>query len=289
MNTHHYPAVSLFASFVFILVSCHPGNGGFRTEEYSLRDSTAHAYLTVNVEWPAGRDGAAGTVREDLVSVMDGALSRICSFEEERLFAPYPGGKAGTDALLAYYHEQALAQIGRLSQEDFDLRRQEAPGEPSYEWPSWEYEYNLRKTGESDRYIVFNSLSYAFMGGAHGGVIGEGALTFSKSDGHRVSPVLRPDCLDAIQPLLVRGLLGYFKESGEELTERELLDGALMLDREGIVPLPVWDPYPTSEGLVFTYQQYEIASYAVGMPSFVVPTDAVKEFLTDDARGVFGW
>ena len=54
----------------------------------------------------------------------------------------------------------------------------------------------------------------------------------------------------------------------------------------GIVPLPSWTPYPGEDGLVFVYQQYEIASYAAGMPSFVIPYDRIQPFLTEEARRI---
>jgi hypothetical protein len=39
---------------------------------------------------------------------------------------------------------------------------------------------------------------------------------------------------------------------------------------------------------VFVYQQYEIASYAVGMPSFTVAYDKLLPYLTPEARKVCG-
>ena len=57
-----------------------------------------------------------------------------------------------------------------------------------------------------------------------------------------------------------------------------------MIDGD-IIPLPSWNPYPDGKGgLVFTYQQYEIASYAEGMPSFTIPVKEVVAFLSEDAR-----
>ncbi len=99
--------------------------------------------------------------------------------------------------------------------------------------------------------------------------------------------MLRPDCVEDIQPLLVRGLMQYFGEFEAGLTEEDLF-GQLMLEEERVIPLPTWDPYPSEAGLVFTYQQYEIASYAAGMPEFVLPYADVKEFLSADAARVFG-
>ena len=66
------------------------------------------------------------------------------------------------------------------------------------------------------------------------------------------------------------------------ITEEELRE---QLQIEGDqIPLPAWTPYPTAEGLTFVYQQYEIASYADGMPAFVLSLDELEPFLTPEAR-----
>ena len=82
--------------------------------------------------------------------------------------------------------------------------------------------------------------------------------------------------------LLIAGMLRYYKEADVEMTQDELLDNLMIEDRT--IPLPVWEPYPTAEGLVFTYQQYEIASYAEGMPSFTVPYEEIQPYLTEEFR-----
>jgi hypothetical protein len=79
-------------------------------------------------------------------------------------------------------------------------------------------------------------------------------------------------------------LLGYYSEFGEKMAEEEMRE---RLQIEGdLIPLPAWTPYPTAEGLCFVYQQYEIASYADGMPAFTVPYAEIKPWLTAEAKSV---
>lgn len=67
----------------------------------------------------------------------------------------------------------------------------------------------------------------------------------------------------------------YFKvKTGKEL------DDLLMLPTPGYLPKPVSDPYLTKEGVVFVYQQYEIAPYAAGSPKFTLPYSEVKKYMT---------
>ena len=71
-----------------------------------------------------------------------------------------------------------------------------------------------------------------------------------------------------------------------EVTPEEL-DNYLFLET-GVVPFPAWTPYPSEDGLVFTYQQYEIAAYAAGMPEFTIPFADLLQYLTPEAKALVG-
>ena len=109
-------------------------------------------------------------------------------------------------------------------------------------------------------------------------------MTFDKKEGALVDKMLDPACLDAIQPLLRKGIAQYFSEGGMEIAQEEL-DNYLSLET-GVVPFPGWTPYPGEDGLVFTYQQYEIAAYAAGMPEFTVPYADILPYLTPEAKAL---
>ena len=252
------------------------------TEIHEYSDSTAHSYLKMYVELPVASKGVQSTIRGQLIKLLDERLSHITTYEDERFYAPYEGDTDDTGKLLAYYQEQSLAVIGKMSQEDADERAKYSEAE-EWEAPSWEYDFSLKKIVETDGYAVFQSQDYIYMGGAHGGVTGAGYLTFDKKDGHLVDPLIDPSQVETMQPLLVKGLVDYYKGFDEIIPPEELKDH-LMIDGD-IIPLPSWNPFPDGNGgLVFTYQQYEIASYAEGMPSFTIPVGEVAEFLTKDAR-----
>ena len=289
---------TLFAIGLAVLaaVACRPSGGkDLVTETVNYEDSTAHADLSIKVELPvAGQGAAADRIRAALVEVMDEQLSHIGSYEEERLFPPYEGSTDKTDLLLEYYRGKALESIGKQSQEDYDERVasiEENDGltegqrkEILEEMPGWEYEFNLLKDRETDRYVVFLSQDYVYLGGAHGGITGRGGLTFGKKDGLLVEKTVDPASLDAIQPLLRKGLTKYFSDEDMEIAQEEL-DNYLFLET-GVIPLPAWTPYPSEEGLVFTYQQYEIAAYAAGMPEFTVPYADILPYLTPEAKAL---
>lgn len=283
---------------VVAAVACRPSGGkDLQTETLNYQESAAHADLSIQVELPVyGQSAAADRIRAALVEVMDAQLSHIGSYEEERLFPDFEGDVSKTESLVTYYRDKALEAIGRLSQEDYDERVasiEENDGltdgqrkEFIEQMSGWEYEFNLLKDRETDRYVVFISQDYVYLGGAHGGILGRGGLTFDKKDGALVEKFLDPSCLDAIQPLLRKGLVQYFKDNDMEVAPEEL-NNYLFLET-GVIPFPAWTPYPSEDGLVFTYQQYEIAAYAAGMPEFTIPFADLLPYLTPEAKALVG-
>ena len=260
-------------------------------ETTTFEQTSDHAHFSLNAEMPWGTDKVSTAIREDLKRMIDDRLSRITSYEGERYFGPYEGDATDTGAFIDYYCDKAALVIMRLSDEDAAERAEyinadeeltdERKAEILADFPTWEYEFNLKKTEETSDYVVFDSIDYIYMGGAHGGMIGDGSLTYSKKDGHRVEAFLDPECVEDIQPLIRKGLAEYFAQEDTDVTPENLRDFLLIDD--DVIPLPSWQPFPGKDGLVFTYQQYEVAPYAAGMPGFVLPYAEVEQFLTEDA------
>ena len=71
----------------------------------------------------------------------------------------------------------------------------------------------------------------------------------------------------------------YFEvKTDEELNEQ------LQVNTIYSIPLPVTPPYFTEKGVAVTYQQYEIAAYAMGLPSMVIGYDELKPWMTGWAK-----
>ena len=49
-------------------------------------------------------------------------------------------------------------------------------------------------------------------------------------------------------------------------------------------PFPDTAPWITSEGVVFQYKEYEIASYAQGKPYCIIPLSQVQSFFTSSVK-----
>ena len=279
------------ATALLALTGCNNSNKAIKTTKFTSDDSSEYADLSINLELPVSSKGAAGAIRKSLIDIMDGQLAFIGSYEGERLFPAYDGAPDDNDAVLEYYRIKAMDALNASASEFYEERAsyirededmtEEQKKEALEEFPRYQYDFNLEKQYETARFVVFNSSDYIFLGGAHGGILGEGSPTFDKKDGHRIEKFLKDNSLPQMQSLLTAGLVEYFGDNDDTINAGNVRDYLFLEDET--IPFPVWTPHPTEEGLCFVYQQYEIASYAAGMPSFIIPYDALKSFLTPEA------
>lgn len=265
---------------MIVAASCNYSGKSFKTETFSAGDTTAHSSFSMKVELPAGKDEASTNIRKELIDVMDSQLAFIDSYEGDRVFPAFEGD-GNNEQICNYYKENAAKHLRALAGQDAAERAEYFDGDIS----GWEYDFSLTKTADTLGYVVFQNLDYIYTGGAHGGMIGHGDMTFDRKTGERIK-ILKDDVVDAMQPLLVKGLISYFSEYGEQMTEESLMEHLMLWEEITQIPLPTWDPHPSADGLVFTYQQYEIASYADGMPNFTIPYEDVAPYLTPQAKKV---
>ncbi len=142
------------------------------------------------------------------------------------------------------------------------------------------YDAGMERSYENLKAVTFELTIEQFLGGAHPTSEFFGA-TFSKEDGRMLTwDIIRPDSRQAFHDMLVDELKDYFGVKVDGISMEHLLG----VDDVQHIPLPQSPPYLTAEGLAFIYQQYEIAPYAMGLPSAIIPYSRVKPFLTDAAR-----
>lgn len=283
--------IALAALCLVALGSCDRSGEPLVTRSYSYIDSASHTDLSFELELPVADKGPAGEIRKGLIDIMDSRLAFIGSYEGERLFPRYDGDLSDADAVIDYYRSKALETLNASATSDYEERKgyimededltDEQKAEILDTYPGYEYDFSLTKEYETRRFVVFNSFDYIYLGGAHGGVTGEGSVTFDKRSGQRFTNFFKDGALEQMQDLLLKGVTEYFSDNDDSVSKENVRE-FLFLDSETI-PFPVWTPAPTEDGLCFTYQQYEIAAYAAGMPSFVIPYDEVKPCLTPEA------
>ena len=233
----------------------------FDSLSYEKEDTTAE--VKINVQYPVSGPAV----------LVDSLRKYIAS--ELRVERIWNGNK---DSLLLMAAQKGYDEMKKERDESF------ADGMP--EVPPYYYAFFISKIAETDRYLTMSSRYEEFRGGAHGGVLGT-ASTFRKSDGKKMGwNMLTKTKTPEFHRLMINGLRSYFDvEGGEKITTDEQLKNCLII--EGSIdelPLPQFDPYLMPEGVLFVYQQYEIAAYAVGMPAFVVSYKDIMPYLTDEAK-----
>jgi len=283
------------AAMLFLLVGCEPKQKvSSETEIAAYSDSTALLMFNVDVELPIAADEVNANVRRDLLDVVVENFSKFGY--EESVIGHIEGVSPELDiqTLVDKLGSEVFVSLGKLAEADYEDRMRSGAGrefalefdfDEHYDF-QWECMSTLSRILDADKYWVYLSEDYVYMGGAHGGIGGAGYLTYSKEDGSRITGFLDPSKLDEIQPILRQGIVRFFDESGEDISEDEVIDYLFIED--GIIPFPAYEPYPTEDGLNFIYQQYEIAPYAMGMPSFTVPFSEIKPFLSESARKALG-
>ena len=144
------------------------------------------------------------------------------------------------------------------------------------------FEATMEKAYETDVLVTYTYSTYYNLGGAHPTSSEEGA-TFRKSDGRRLTwDVIRRDRQYQFSQLLIEHLKDYFGMAENELMQ--VLGEQTYFNP----PLPRTPPLFYENGMVFVYQQYEIGSYAMGMPGDTIAYERIAPLLTASARRLVG-
>lgn len=138
---------------------------------------------------------------------------------------------------------------------------------------------SIKKDYEDEKIITFIYDIQIYGGGAHGSEITYG-ITFRKSDGKQFSINMIQNWSE-LQPIAKAGLRKYFDVSNnEELFESLMYNGKEYANPSDFsLPIPTCDPWIDMKGVHFIYREYEIAGYAGGTPTFVVPISQIRPYL----------
>lgn len=151
---------------------------------------------------------------------------------------------------------------------------------PDYE-SQYDNRWNIGPMYESEKVLTYYSNSYCYMGGAHGGTLFK-AVTFKKDNGESIGwNMFKPSDMDAVKAL-VKTAVGkdYFKAENDSLLEE------CLLVKLNDFPFPAMPPVMVKEGVLFSYQQYEIAPYAAGMPHCVIPYPVLAPYFSGVAADI---
>ena len=265
-------ATYLLAAYC-VLAACTAKETSDASRCFRYEGTTDTLGISLSVELPCGGDAVSVSVRSSLLDVLYKDIDCIGYGLDPVGIKPFDYASSNPEDAVCYYGKTAREKISSIASES----ETQIP---------WELSCSLSRVRSTDKYWVFLSQDYVYMGGAHGGVSGAGYLTFNRSDGSLLTEIIDRSKVAALQPVLRRGLLEYFRDDcGEKEVTPQNLDEYLLLGGEDI-PLPVWEPYPGEDGLTFTYQQYEVAPYAAGMPAFTVSYEEIGKFLSPAAASL---
>ena len=141
-------------------------------------------------------------------------------------------------------------------------------------------ELNVNKIYEDSKVVSFGTFSMDYRGGAHPNSSFTGA-TFVKSDGKQLGyDIFKDTASKEFRNVLINGLKLYFGVK----THAQLIDYLLDIKSVKQIPLPKAAPIFTENGIKLIYGQYEIASYAAGMPTIIIPYDVAKDLLNNPSE-----
>ena len=230
----------------------------------SLKNDAGEFDLTI--DFPEGGNATLVNAIREYISESLG--STYGGGEDESLQGSYSGDLADGEKMATYYFDLKVKEFNGMYN---DMKQDGMP-----EIPELASSIKITKDYETDKVVTFLYNSYENGGGAHGGAVGSG-MTFRKSDGRRIDWDLFSTV--KMQSIIRDGLKEYF----EVKTDDELA-GCLTLNDSYILPMPVTPPLFGKDGIIVTYQQYEIASYAAGMPSFVIPYKKAKDMMNNTGK-----
>lgn len=266
-------------SLLLVLACCTHNEKKQGTTNIQYADSTRYVLLHMEAQLPDAVDDVTSNVRASLLNVLYDEVIQIGYGEDVSGVMSEVGESDEAQDVMSYYGKTLMTHLETLAKGDADER---ASFGFNGEYPQWECDMNIHKVFETDDYWVYLSENYVYLGGAHGGVTGSGYLTYGKSDGQLIGGMLDESREKDMQPLLYEGVKSYFEESGD------VFDEDFLFVQDGYIPFPQKDPCPMGDSILFVYQQYEIAPYAMGMPSFKLPMAKVSSFLKPEARKALG-
>lgn len=232
----------------------------------SVKNATGEYKLTIDFP-ESGNDNEilANAIRE---YISESLGSTYGGGEEETKQGTYSGDLADGEKMANYYFDIKVKEFTRMSS---SMKNEGMP-----DVPQLSSDTEIKRGYETSKVVTFYFTSYEFAGGAHGGSIGSG-MTFRKTDGRRIGWEMFTTV--KMQSILRNGLKEYF-----DVKTDEELQNCLSLDGIYYIPMPVRPPLFTEKGITVTYQQYEIAPYAAGLPSFTIPYKDARKMLNNTGK-----
>lgn len=276
MKTKKIISVLAFTVFALVcvqgFVSCKSESKAVATDSISKSlKSDKMADINVYADFPTdGKQCVVDSVRAYINDAMYSSFAELdTNGRPLAKDALYKGDVKDGRALVDFYADAYRKEMVKLHKEE---------SIPPVMGPFVHY-FSVKMNCDTTTFVTFLTSDYVFTGGAHGSEK-IGTATFSKADGHMLGYAVDTTKTAQLQPMLRKYLTEYFSENDRTINENNLTDYLFIEGKT--IPLPATKPYFTKDGLAFVYQQYEIAPYAAGQPSFTVPYKEIAPYLTKE-------
>ncbi len=244
----------------------------------SVKDSDITC--TIVVDYPKGDDSLAVGVRNYIARELAALYLPVNNADDSAQLAQYPvynGNISDGQKLVDHYGNGVMRYLCGMRQTLKDERLSQ-----EYPLPPMSEKLTVRLEEATPAYLTYRVVDDSYLGGAHPSYTAY-STTISRTTHQPVDHMVDAGQLSKLQPLLRKHVLQSLKDSGVSDVTDATLTNYLILPDDGLVPLPVHSPWLQNDSLHFVYQQYEIASYAVGVIGFNIAADDLKPYLTPEA------
>ena len=216
----------------------------------------------------AAGPGEISIVAEVPVDTASALSKAIGEYVSETLGGTWEGSSVDFDGMLNHY----VSVLSETYTEMFE-------GLPADEVRCLD-DVKIVKYAESAKYVTYFVTHDLYLGGAHGSQMLDG-VTFRKCDGRRIGwDVFTGQYDDNFAELLKDGLKEYWHITSDSELRTYFLDENDYYS----VPRPECAPLFTADGIMIVYNEYEIAAYACGRPSFTIPYDEIEDYMMVTAK-----
>ena len=226
---------------------------------------------SMKIDFPQGD----GKLDEGIRNFLNSALGDFAGCDNpDKPKAEYKGDKNNGKAMLDFYGKQRSKDMREEYKSLLEINEGAEP--PA----SFSFDGNIRLKEKAAKYVTYSIDSYVYLGGAHGSSVSR-EVNIIRETGKVLTESVDTTKTKELQPILRKGVIDYFKDCGEDVSDDKLND--MLFINDNTIPIPACTPALTNQGLKFIYQQYEIGPYALGMVNFTVPYDKIKKFMTGEA------
>lgn len=225
---------------------------------FKAEDSTEFCRVELSIEYPVkGEELYLDSVRNWMNNILK---TDVFNWEGGNI-RKFKGDLSDGQKLVNHY---AAAQMKKdMDKDERDFLREMGV--------MYECSHNVEVSFKGENLTSVYFSTYVYTGGAHGGMLNS-AATFDNKNGKQIGWEIFIDKRE-VRRHIIQGLMKYF----EVKSKKDLADCLLVsLDT---LPLPVTTPYFNKNGLVLTYNQYEIAPYAAGMPTDIITWKECQHYL----------